>query len=342
MPDETPSSSDAARRVEALRAEIRRHERLYYGEGRPEITDAEFDELMRELSTLEAANPELATDDSPTRRVGGAPVEGFATVVHARPMLSLENAYSWEEAEAWLARAERVLGRAVTGFVAELKIDGLSISLRYEGGRLRRGATRGDGERGDDVTPNVRTIRTIPLTIPEPGPLEVRGEVYYSKKAFQKVNAAREADGEPLFANPRNAAAGTMRLLDSRITARRRLDAWLYAIVEASAMPASQAGTLERLSALGFPVNPHWRRCETFAEVRAFVEEWREKRHSLEFETDGVVIKVDDRGAQEALGSTAKSPRSALAYKYPAEEAATVVREILVNVGRTGVLTPFA
>ncbi len=342
VPNETPSSSDAARRVEALREEIRRHERLYYGEGRPEITDAEFDALMHELSTLEAAHPGLATDDSPTRRVGGAPVEGFATVVHARPMLSLENAYSWEEAEAWLARAERVHGRPVTGFVAELKIDGLSLSLRYEGGRLRRGATRGDGERGDDVTPNVRTIRTIPLTIAETGPLEVRGEVYYSKKAFQKVNAAREADGEPLFANPRNAAAGTMRLLDSRITSRRRLDAWLYAIVEADALPASQAETLERLSALGFPVNPHWRRCESFAEVRAFVEEWREKRHALEFETDGVLIKVDDRTTQEALGATAKSPRWALAYKYPAEEAATIVREILVNVGRTGVLTPFA
>ena len=342
VPTGTPSSSDAARRIDALREEIRRHERLYYGEGRPEITDAEFDALMRELATLEEAHPELATDDSPTRRVGGAPVEGFATVVHSRPMLSLENAYSWEEAEAWLGRAERYLGRPVEGFVAELKIDGLSLSLRYENGRLRRGATRGDGTRGDDVTPNVRTIRTIPLAIADAGPIEVRGEVYYSKKAFQKVNAAREADGEPLFANPRNAAAGTMRLLDSRITARRRLDAWLYAIVEADALPATQAETLAKLSALGFPVNPHWRRCETFAEVRAFIEEWHEKRHSLEFETDGVVVKVDDRGTQEALGSTAKSPRWALAYKYPAEEAATVVREILVNVGRTGVLTPFA
>ena len=229
------SSLDAARRVAALRDEIRRHERLYHVEGRPEITDAEFDALMRELLELEAAHPELASDESPSRRVGGAPVEGFATVVHARPMLSLENAYSWEDAEAWLARAERLLGRPVAGFVAELKIDGLSLALRYEEGRLLRGATRGDGVRGDDVTVNVRTIRTIPLTIAETAPLEVRGEVYYSKKSFQKVNAAREADGEPLFANPRNAAAGTMRLLDSRETARRRLDAWLYGIVEARA-----------------------------------------------------------------------------------------------------------
>jgi DNA ligase (NAD+) len=341
VPPESASHDDAPRRIAALREEIRRHERLYYGD-QPEITDAEFDGLMRELATLESAHPELATDDSPTRRVGGAPVEGFETVVHVRPMLSLENAYSWEEAEAWLARAERVLGRPVAGFVAELKIDGLSISLRYEGGRLRRGATRGDGERGDDVTPNVRTIRRIPLAIPETSPLEVRGEVYYSKKAFEKVNAGREADGEPLFANPRNAAAGTMRLLDSRVTAQRRLDAWLYAIVEAEKPPQTQADTLERLASLGFPVNPHWRRCETFADVRAFVEGWREKRHELEFEIDGVVVKVDDRATQEALGSTAKSPRWALAYKYPAEEAATVVREILVNVGRTGVLTPFA
>jgi DNA ligase (NAD+) len=336
------ASLDAARRVAALREEIRRHERLYHVEGRPEITDADFDALMRELIALEGAHPELASDESPSRRVGGAPVEGFATVVHARPMLSLENAYTWAEAEAWLARAERFLGRPVAGFVAELKIDGLSLSLRYEEGRLLRGATRGDGVRGDDVTVNVRTIRTIPLTIPETTPLEVRGEVYYSKKSFQKVNAGREAEGEPLFANPRNAAAGTMRLLDSRETARRRLDAWLYGIVEAAEVPASQAGTLKRLKSLGFPVNPHWRRCETFAEVGAFVEEWKEKRHELEFETDGVVIKIDDRATQEALGATAKSPRWALAFKYPAEEATTVVRDIGVNVGRTGVLTPAA
>jgi DNA ligase (NAD+) len=336
------ASTDAAARVVALREEIRRHERLYHVEGRPEITDAEFDALMRELIALEAEHPELASDDSPSRRVGGAPVEGFETVVHARPMLSLENAYSWEEAEAWLARAERVLGRAPGAFVAELKIDGLSLALRYEGGRLLRGATRGDGVRGDDVTSNVRTIRSIPLTIAETTPLEVRGEVYYSKTSFQKVNAGREAEGEPLFANPRNAAAGTMRLLDSRITARRRLDAWLYGIAEAADPPSSQSGTLERLRGLGFPVNPHWRRCGSFAEVREFVEEWKDKRHDLEFETDGVVVKVDDRATQEALGATAKSPRWALAYKYPAEDATTIVRDIGVNVGRTGVLTPAA
>lgn len=337
-----PKKPDPREAVEDLRREIRRHERLYHVESRPEITDAEFDRLLRELIALEAEHPELASPDSPSRRVGGEPAEGFATVAHAKPMLSLENAYSSDEARAWLARATRVLGREPRGFVVELKIDGLSISLRYEGGALVRGATRGDGARGEDVTPNVRTIRSIPLQIAEKTPLEIRGEVYYSKKAFERVNAEREAEGQPLFANPRNAAAGTMRLLDSRITSKRRLGAWVYSMVEAAPMPESQSAALERLRALGFPVNPHWRRCETFEDVRRFVEEWQEKRHELEFETDGVVIKVDDRATQSALGSTAKSPRWALAYKYPAEEATTVVREIGVNVGRTGTLTPVA
>ena len=330
------------KRARELAGEIRRHERLYYVDARPEITDAEFDALMRELVAIEEKYPQLATPDSPARRVAGAPAEGFATVAHATPMLSLENAYSWEEAEAWLARARRLLGQDPPAYVAELKIDGLSISLRYEEGVLARGATRGDGFRGDDVTGNVRTIRSIPLAVPEAGALEVRGEVFYSKKAFEKVNAAREEGGLALFANPRNAAAGTMKLLDSRVAARRGLEAWLYAIVEASPLPASQTETLERLRKLGFRVNPHSRRCASFEEVRAFVEEWSEKRRELEFETDGVVIKVDDRTLQERLGSTAKSPRWALAYKYPPEEKTTIVEDITVQVGRTGVLTPVA
>jgi DNA ligase (NAD+) len=343
-----PAASSAAapdamrRRAVELAEELRRHERLYHVENRPEISDAEFDRLLRELAAIEAEHPELSRPDSPTRRVGGEAAEAFATVAHSRPMLSLENAYSWEEAEAWRARAARVLGAEPAGFVAELKIDGLSIALRYEGGVLACGATRGDGIRGEDVTDNVRTIRTIPLKVDEAAPLEVRGEVYYSKRAFERVNAEREAEGEPLFANPRNAAAGTLRLLDSRVTGRRRLDAFLYAVAQATPMPASQSEALERLAALGFPVNSHWRRCETFAEVRDFVEEWREKRHTLAFETDGVVIKVDSRAVQEDLGATAKSPRWALAFKYPAEEAITVVREIGVQVGRTGTLTPVA
>jgi DNA ligase (NAD+) len=339
---ERKAPREARRRAAELAEEILRHERLYYVESRPEITDAEFDRLMRELAELEERYPELASADSPTRRVGGTPVEGFATVEHRVPMLSLENAYSWEEAEAWLARATRILGQTPPGFLAELKIDGLSISLRYEEGRLVRGATRGDGFRGEDVTANVRTIRSIPLRIAEAGPLEVRGEVFYTRRAFAKVNEEREAEGLPLFANPRNAAAGTMRLLDSRITSRRGLDAWLYSIVESSRPPGSQADALARLSELGFRVNPHFSRCSTFEEVRGFVEEWREKRRDLDFETDGVVVKVDDAGVQQRLGATAKSPRWALAYKYPAEETTTRVEDITVQVGRTGVLTPVA
>lgn len=333
---------EARQRAESLRAEILRHERLYYAEGRPEITDAQFDLLLRELIDLEARFPVLATPDSPSRRVGGAPAEGFETVEHTIPMLSLENAYSWEEALAWQARVRRVLGEDPPGYVAELKIDGLSISLRYEGGALARGVTRGDGARGENVTENVRTIRSIPLRVPDSGALEVRGEVFYSKAAFEKLNAVREAAGEPLFANPRNAAAGTIRLLDSRVTAKRRLDAWLYSVVEAPELPATQAETLSKLRALGFRVSPHWRRCASFDEVRVFVDRWQEERRGLEFETDGVVIKVDGREAQAALGATAKSPRWALAYKYPAEEKNTVVRDITVQVGRTGVLTPVA
>lgn len=336
------SGAAAARRASELRQEILRHERLYYVEGRPEITDADFDRLMSELAEIEKARPELATPDSPTRRVGGEPAEGFATVEHALPMLSLENAYSWEEADAWRARLIRVLGEEAPGYVAELKIDGLSISVRYEGGVLVSGATRGDGFRGEDVTANVRTIRSIPLRISDTSPVEVRGEVFYPRSAFLRLNAEREAAGEPLFANARNAAAGTVRLLDSRVTSRRRLAAWFYSIVRGNELPATQAGTLERLRSLGLPTQPHWRRCSDFEEVRQFVEEWRASRGRLDFDTDGVVIKVDDRRLQEEAGSTAKSPRWALAYKYPPEEATTVVREISVQVGRTGVLTPVA
>ena len=333
---------DAARRAEELRAEILRHERLYYVDSRPEITDAEFDRLMSELASIEALHPDLATADSPTRRVGGESAEGFATVEHAIPILSLENAYSWEEAEAWRARILRALGKEPPGYVAELKIDGLSISLRYEEGVLARAATRGDGFRGEDVTDNVRTIRSIPLRIPESAPLEARGEIFYPRSAFRKLNADREAAGEPLFANARNAASGTIRLLASRVTAKRGLAAWMYSIVESRNPPSTQAGALERLQTLGFPTQPHWRRCSTFEEVREVVTAWESERADLDFETDGVVIKVDDRGLQAELGSTSKSPRWALAFKYPAEEKTTVVRGISVQVGRTGTLTPVA
>jgi len=332
----------ARKRAEALKREILRHERLYYVENRPEISDTQFDLLMRELIELETRYPELATPDSPSRRVGGEPAEGFETIAHRAPMLSLENAYSWEEAEAWQARLRRVLKSDPPRYVAELKIDGLSISLRYEGGALARAVTRGDGMRGEDVTGNVRTIRSVPLRIPESGPVEVRGEVFYTKKAFERLNAAREAESLPLFANPRNAASGTIRMLDSRVVAKRRLGVWLYNVIEAPELPATHAQTLELLTRWGFPVNPHWQRCESFEEVRAFVERWEEERGALDFETDGVVLKVNERHLQKRLGATAKSPRWALAFKYPAEEMTTLVREISVQVGRTGVLTPVA
>jgi DNA ligase (NAD+) len=341
-PAKPAAPRDVSKRVRELTAAILRHERLYYVEGRPEITDAEFDRLMSELVEIEKAYPNLAAPDSPTHRVGGEPAEGFRTVSHTVPMLSLENAYSWEEAQAWRARVVRALGEEPPGYVAELKIDGLSISLSYEDGVLVRAATRGDGFRGDDVTANVRTIRPIPLKIPEAGRLEVRGEVFYPRASFRRLNAEREAAGEPLFANPRNAAAGAIRLLDSRITARRRLAAWMYSIAESRSLPATQAETLERLRALGFPVHPHVRLCSSFEEVREFVDRWENGRAELDFETDGVVVKVDDRRLQEELGATAKSPRWAIAYKYAAEEASTVVREISVQVGRTGTLTPVA
>lgn len=332
---------EASKKIESLREDLRRHERLYYVENRMEISDAEFDRRMRELRELEEQFPELDVPDSPTHRVGGAPAESFETVPHASPMLSLENAYSVDELDAWDRRARKLAGSEPFGYVAELKIDGLSLSLRYEGGRLACGVTRGDGLRGEDVTRNVKTLSSLPAAIPETRAFEARGEVYFPKAAFEKLNREREREGLPLFANPRNAASGSMRLLDSRETARRGLQAWIYQIAEPSES-TSQHGVLLRLAEMGFPVNPHYRRCASLAEVRDFIGEWGKRRHELDFEIDGVVVKVDERHVQERLGATAKSPRWAVAYKYPPEEALTVVREIGVQVGRTGVLTPVA
>jgi len=330
----------ARARAEELRAEIERHDRLYYGESRIEVSDAEYDRQVRELRRLEEEHPELGTPDSPTRRVGGSAPAGEA-VVHATPMLSLDNAYSLEELAEWDARARKLAGGEAIGYVTELKIDGLSIALRYEKGRLVRGATRGDGVRGEDVTANARAIRSIPEKIPETRPIEIRGEVYFPRPAFDRLNRAREEEGLPLFSNPRNAASGSMRLLDPAETGRRGLDAWMYQIAQPEEEP-SQAAVLARLADLGFPVNPNFRVCASFDEVAAFVEEWREKRRGLDFETDGVVVKVNSRAVQRQLGQTAKSPRWAAAFKYPPEEAFTVVRAIDVQVGRTGVLTPVA
>ena len=348
-------AKDSAARAAELRDGIRRHDRLYHTEARPEITDAEYDALVRELKALEAEHPELVTPDSPSQRVGGAPVSDLPSVRHEVPLLSLDNAYNREELEAWLKRVKERLGSMPT-FVCELKIDGLSVSLVYEDGRLVRAATRGDGTTGEDVTPNVRTIRAVPLVLENsakgkkggslriPRILEVRGEVYFPKKSFAALNAAREEEGLPLFANPRNAAAGSVRLLDSKITASRRLSAFLYSVArwEGAGEPQTQADALANLEEIGLPVNPHRSRARDVEEIIGFLDTWRTRRHDLPFETDGVVLKVDAVADQRRLGQTAKAPRWALAYKFPPEEATTVVTNIRVQVGRTGVLTPVA
>jgi DNA ligase (NAD+) len=335
--------SSPSARIASLREEIRRHEEHYYVHDAPEISDAEFDALMNALKALEQAHPELVTPDSPTQRVGGRPVEGFETVAHAAPMLSLDNAYNEAELRAFDERVRKGLGQASVSYVAELKIDGLSIALTYTVGRLVRGATRGDGVRGEDVTSNVRTIRAVPLTLRNgpPGTIEVRGEVYLPRTACQRINSEREEAGEPLFANPRNAAAGAMRNLDPSLVARRGLGAWVYHVVGV-ADQADHGAVLERMRAWGLPVEPHWQPCEGIEAVVAFCESWRERRHTLEFETDGVVIKVGSLALRQQLGTTSKFPRWAVAFKFPAQQARTKLRRIDVNVGRTGAVTPFA
>jgi DNA ligase (NAD+) len=335
-------------RIAALRELIRHHEERYYVYDDPEIADAEFDALMRELRALEERHPHLVTPESPTQRVGGRPVEGFPAVTHAAAMLSLDNAYTEDELRAFDERVRKGLttGESDAGevdYVAELKIDGLSMALTYEDGVLTRGATRGDGERGEDVTSNVRTIRPIPLALRDapPGRLEVRGEVYFPRAAFDRVNAEREAAGEPTFANPRNAAAGTLRNLDPRLVATRGLRFWAYQVVGAPGLETHH-GTLEALKRWGVPVEPHWERCTGADALVAWCARWQQARHDLDFETDGVVIKVDRIDFRDRLGATSKFPRWALAYKFPAEQATTTLREIVLQVGRTGAVTPVA
>ena len=352
--------NDPLDRINQLREQIRHHEERYYVHAAPEISDEEFDALVHELEKLEADNPDLVTPDSPTQRVAGRPTEGFPTVEHIVPMLSLDNAYNEDELRAFDERVRRGAGLGTTpvAYVAELKIDGLSISLTYEDGRLARGATRGDGVRGEDVTPNVRTIRKIPLALkePVPGRVEVRGEVYLPKAHFERINREREEEGEPLYANPRNVAAGTMRNLDPSLVAGRKLGAFTYQVVASglSRTDSSRAdaggngfgpthgGTLERMRALGLPVEPHWKRCVGVDELIAFCQSWADARRDLEFDTDGVVIKVDDLALREKLGATAKFPRWATAFKFPAQQKHTKLLKIEVNVGRTGANTPYA
>ena len=328
--------SSVPQKIEALRKKLQHHEHLYYVLDTPEISDAEYDAMLRELQALEAAHPELITDDSPTQRVGGKPREGFVKVAHSSPMLSLDNALNESELRDFDRRVRDLLGDEDFAYVAELKLDGLSLAVHYREGKLAQAVTRGDGSTGEDVTENARTIRSIPFRAPVE---EVRGEVVFNRKAFDRLNEERVAAGLPVFANPRNAAAGSLRVLDPTITASRRLDYFSYFVVPA---PPTQHQTLEQLQKTGFKVNPNWRKCAGIEELMAFCKEWEEKRDALPYEIDGVVAKVDSVDQQRRLGWRARAPRWAIAFKFPARQEETVVEDISVTVGRTGTLTPGA
>jgi DNA ligase (NAD+) len=332
-------------RAFALRREIAYHANRYYVHDAPEISDAAYDELLRELGEIEVAYPDLVTPDSPTQRVGAPPSETFAPVRHAARMYSLDNAMGFAELDAWFDRVVRDVGDRECAFVAELKIDGSSLALTYAGGTLVRAGTRGDGTTGEDVTANVRTIKTVPLKllVDSPGPVEVRGEVYMPKDSFERLNAEQDEAGLPVFANPRNAAAGSMRQKDPAITASRDLATFIYQVADPRALGlARQSAALEWLRTAGFKVNPDILVCASREEVREFCESALARRHDLPYEIDGVVVKVDSFAMQDELGYTAKAPRWAIAYKFPPEEKTTVLREIRVQVGRTGALTPVA
>ena len=330
------------KRVAELRARIEKANYEYHVLDAPTISDEAYDALLRELTELERTHPELVTADSPTQRVGAAPSGRFAPVEHARPMLSLANVFDEAELRAFDQRVRKALGRDDVGYVCELKIDGLAVNLTYQDGVFVQGATRGDGFTGEDVTANLRTIRSIPLSLRErvAGRVDVRGEVYLPTASFAATNKERADRGEPLFANPRNAAAGAVRQLDPAATAKRNLAMFAYSAAGIDA--ATQAVLLTRLRELGIRTNPHWRQVPDVDAVLAFVAEWRERRHELDYGTDGVVVKVDQVADQERLGFVARSPRWATAFKFPAEQATTTVEDILVYVGRTGTLTPVA
>ncbi len=348
VPGAPGAPTDPARRVLELREVIEAANRAYYEQDAPTLPDAQWDRLFRELQELEAAHPELDDPDSPTHRVGGAPTSALGEVTHGTPMLSLGNAFSPDELRAFDARVRRLLGpdEPPPAYVAELKIDGLAISLRYERGRFVQGATRGDGTTGEDVTANLRTIEAIPQRLPQPLTLEVRGEVYMPKAEFARINAEREEAGLPLYANPRNSGAGSLRQIDPQVTASRRLSAWFYILLEegADGTPSTtrQSDALDRLEALGFPVEPNRQRDLDIDGVLGFLERWQEPRHQLPYETDGVVVKVDRFDLQRRLGMVSRAPRWAIAYKFPPEEVETTVEDIVPYVGRTGTLTPVA
>ena len=349
---------DVVRKIEKLREEIRRHEHLYYVLDKPEISDAEYDALMNELKKLEAAHPELVTSDSPTQRVGGKPAEGFKKAQHSRPMLSLDNAYSAEELADWDRRVHELAGALPVEYTAELKLDGLSVALNYQPGPdgdalLTMGLTRGDGQTGEDVTSNIRTIRSVPLRItkeqlqkaavPQAPSIEVRGEVVMPEAAFQRLNEERESEGLPAFVNPRNSAAGTLRTLEPSIVANRRLVFFAYfLLVDGEYFAAGQTATLDTLTALGFRVNPHRHLVSTVDEMMKFIDKAESQRATLGYEIDGVVLKVDAHATKQRLGYTGRAPRWAIAYKFTAKAGVTQVKDITVQVGRTGKLTPVA
>jgi DNA ligase (NAD+) len=331
--------------IRKLREEVIRHQELYHVHDRPEISDVEYDALVERLARLEEEHPEYMTPDSPTLRVGGKPAEGFEQYVHRRPMLSLDNSYNIEDLRAFDERCRRLADGRAFEYVAELKIDGLSISVHYDDGLLVRGVTRGDGRVGEDVTQNIRTIRSVPLRLKvrEGGEVEVRGEAYLSRKAFERINLEREEADEPKFANPRNAAAGTIRQLDPKVVARRRLDLFAYDVLRGERKPfATHWEALDWLERAGLSVNPHRAKCSSIEEVIEFCNRMEAERDRLEYEIDGVVVKVNSTALQDEFGSTTKAPRWAIAYKYPARQATTKVEDIIVQVGRTGALTPVA
>ena len=346
-------AEDIKKRIERLRKEIRKHDHLYYVLNQPEITDRQYDKLFAELKALEQANPQFITADSPTQRVSEQPLEGFAAVRHAVPMLSMDNTYNADELRAFDERVRKQLA-AASGkqgedydYVVELKIDGVAISLRYEKGQLVTAATRGDGEVGDDVTANVRTIKSIPLVLlgggQSPGVLEVRGEVYMPTTAFAELNRLRTEAGEPAFANPRNATAGSLKLLDAKITAARNLAFFAYSIGELSEPLAEEHWqTLQRCRKFGLPVNPNIKKAKDINEVMNICFGWSEKRDSLDYQIDGMVIKVNRFGQRDILGATGRAPRWCISYKFPAEQAETIVESIDVQVGKSGILTPVA
>src|SRR5690554_50850 len=340
------NAGDVKNRIEQLRSAIDRHDYLYYVLDAPEIPDSEYDALLKELLSLEAAYPEYVTADSPTQRVGGEPSKDFHTVNHAVPLLSLANAHDINELKEFDRRVKRQSGMGNLDYVAEQKIDGLTVALLYEDGVLVQGATRGDGLQGEDVTVNIRTIRTVPLRLQGKisGRVLVRGEVFITRSDFQQLNRERERTGQPLFANPRNAAAGSLRQLDPAVTAARPLDVFLYDLLlwEGAALPPTHWEAQDLLKEWGLKVNPYSRLCSSIEEVVEYCREWEEKRATLPWEIDGVVVKVNSLTLQERMGATAKAPRAKIAYKFSPEEAFTRVREIQVNVGRTGVLTPLA